>query len=239
MATRPEALSPEPADRRERLFYLIMALAVVATAMTGFGGYLLLGHSSFNAPWWVHVHAVTFVGWLALYVVQTLLIVRGETGRHRRLGAVMVGWAGWMVVVGVSTFVLNTITHRTPSGLTPAMLVSIDVLSIGTFVVLLGAGLLLRGRSDWHRRLILCANIAVIDPGVARIGDLGIPYTSDPIIIHLALVACALVFDLFNRRTVHPALILGGAAVAGMCLAMEPVGALPALVDFTKALGAR
>ena len=239
MTTALGNLAPERANHRERLFYLFMALTCAAVAMLGFGGYLVLGFSSFHSPWWVHVHAVTFVGWLGLYVLQNFLIVRGATYAHRRMGVFMTGWAGWMVIVGLTTSMLNTISHRTPAAITPPILTAIDTACLGTFAALLGAGLLLRGRSDWHRRLILCANIALIAPGVDRIADLGIPHSPPAMFIHLTLAAGAIVFDLFNRRTVHPALVIGTAAIATMCLAVGPLASLPALVDFTKTLGGR
>src|ERR1051326_8202165 len=45
----------------------------------------------------VHVHAVVFLGWLALLSVQVALIRRRRPDLHRRLGTAAIGLAALMV----------------------------------------------------------------------------------------------------------------------------------------------
>jgi len=80
------ALPAPDAEQRERLFFLAMAVAIAATVLTGFGAFALLGISSVRAPWWVHVHGISFMAWIGLYLTQNLLVFRGDTQTHRRLG---------------------------------------------------------------------------------------------------------------------------------------------------------
>ena len=83
---------------RERTFYFALSLVFLAAAVAGFGFCFAIGASSFASPWWVHVHAVTMSGFLALYVVQSWLVHRGELARHRRLGAGGAVLALWLVM---------------------------------------------------------------------------------------------------------------------------------------------
>lgn len=52
-----------------------------------FGLWALRGRSTFLSPWFVHVHAVSFMGWIAIYLARNVLIFRGDT-------AGIVGWGG-------------------------------------------------------------------------------------------------------------------------------------------------
>ena len=51
-------------EQRERFFFLVMAVAIGATVLAGFGNNIVLGRSSFNSPWWVHIHGVSFMAWI-------------------------------------------------------------------------------------------------------------------------------------------------------------------------------
>src|SRR5688572_4580991 len=88
-------------EQRERLFFLAMAMSIVMTVVIGFSLFLVVGISSFGAPWWVHVHAVTFMAWIGFYLMQNVLVYTGNTALHRQLGLLGVALAGWMVIVGV------------------------------------------------------------------------------------------------------------------------------------------
>lgn len=237
---RTEA-SPLSADGRERVFYLIMSLLCATVVLAGFGGYILVGISHFSSPWWVHVHGLTFMGWMALYITQNVLIVRGSTAQHRKLGLAMTGWMAWMLVVGPAVLIFNTITHRTPPIFTPAYIIALDLVNLLVFLALAGAGLALRHRPDWHRRLMLAATISVISPGAGRVSNLALHHFSlwACIGILLSLAALAIGFDLYNRRRAHPALLIGFAAIVIMGAATPPVAAFPPLVAWANALAAR
>ncbi|HSG54789.1 MAG TPA: hypothetical protein VLA45_04980, partial [Paracoccaceae bacterium] len=83
MATLSDA--PVPAEQRERQFFFGMSLLLIAAALLGFGYFQYAGISSWGAPWWVHVHAFSQMGWLGFYAVQNALVVQGNIALHSRL----------------------------------------------------------------------------------------------------------------------------------------------------------
>ena len=85
MATLAADVSYEEPAREERFFgtlAILMALAIVA----GFSMQWLAGRSTFYSPLRVHLHAVAFMGWVALFVAQSWLATRGPLALHRKLG---------------------------------------------------------------------------------------------------------------------------------------------------------
>jgi len=227
------------AEERERLFYLIMAIAMAATVVVGFSLYIVVGLSSFASPWWVHVHAVTYMGWIALYLTQNILVVRGALAQHRRLGALMGLWAVWMVVVGSALLGLSIAAHRAPPPVfTASFLIVMDELTVLLFAALVGAGLWLRARKDWHRRLMFAATVTIIAPAIGRITELTTGFSWTNIILgQLAFIAVATVFDITSRGHIHPALLWGAAAITAMGVVTPPLANLPAVVEFADGIG--
>lgn len=220
-------------EQRERRFFLGMAFAIAATVLLGFGGYIALGISSFNAPWWVHVHAVTFMGWIGLYLLQNLLVVRGALTTHRRVGPLMAVWAVGMVIVGTALLGLSIAGHRSPPPgvFTAPFLIAMDEITVLVFAALVGAGLWLHRRSDWHRRLMLSATVVIIGPAFGRITVMAGNFSwRNTILMQLAFLAIVAGFDLLNRGRVHPALLWGAAIIAGMGLLVPQIAMLPPVV---------
>lgn len=100
-------VSPEGAASPFRLF-VIGAIAMSAITIAGFTAQLLAGRSSFGAPPKVHAHAVVFMGWLAIYVAQSLLAMQGSKVWRRRLGWLAMVWLPIMLFPG-SRFVVDRV----------------------------------------------------------------------------------------------------------------------------------
>jgi hypothetical protein len=68
--------------------YLAISLAVLGTVVWGFWasyfGPLLAG--AVHRPWFIHVHAAVFLGWVTLLIAQASLIAFGKVEQHRRIG---------------------------------------------------------------------------------------------------------------------------------------------------------
>ena len=47
---------------------------------------LAMGRSSFGAPLLIHAHAITFMGWVVIYLTQNILVASGNVAPHRRSG---------------------------------------------------------------------------------------------------------------------------------------------------------
>lgn len=105
---------PSP-ELRESRFFRRMAILLALTVIAGFGGWFLKGYSSFASPWWVHVHAISNMSWIALFVAQTSFIARGDHARHRALGKAGVLMAAWMLLVGLVLTPYDIAMHRFPA----------------------------------------------------------------------------------------------------------------------------
>lgn len=228
------------AESRERWFFLVMALAIALTVVTAFSLFLRAGLSSFASPWWVHVHAVTFMTWIGLYVTQSVFVARNGLASHRKLGRFGAGWAVWMVLVGLVLTPMNLAAHRAPPFFTPAYFLALDWLNIVTFGALLYAAIRNRRRTDWHRRLMLCATICVMAPAWGRFIVLsGIPMTA-PIDVAFLLpyVLVAMVFDWVNRGRVHVAYLWGGGALVLFAAGTELLSRIPAFAALAARIAA-
>lgn len=229
MSSINAASPPEPpVDRR---LFLIGALAMVGVTIAGFVVQLLAGRSSFNAPWWVHAHAVVFMGWLAIYLAQTALAARGAGVWHRRLGWLAMAWMPLMLFLGLHVVVDMVRRGEAPFVFRPLQLLVLDPASLLAFAGLTLWAVARRRSPDWHARLHFCAMVALLGPGINRLipAPAFIPWAWEATIA-FSLVFPALAILLDRRRTgrVHPAWWGGLAALALMFLVTEAVTFSPA-----------
>jgi hypothetical protein len=236
--TGAEGGQAAPIDR-ERRFFLIMAIAIAGTVVSGFTLQLAMGRSSFAAPWWVHVHGVTFMGWLGIYLTQNVLVWRGQLAQHRRLGRFAAGYVGWMILVGLSVNTLAAIHHRIPPFFETNVFLVMDWMTVLVFAGLTWAGVRNRNRTDWHRRLMLCGAIQVMTPGVGRL--LPLPFMGTWILwsiwaVMAVYVAVAMTYDLVTRGKVHPAYYWGFGAITLSVALMRPLAFSPPMLALTAAL---
>lgn len=223
-------------EARERRFFFGMAMAIVVPVVAGFSMFALLGISSFASPWWVHVHAISFVGWIVLYVAQNVLVVRNDIASHRRLGRIGAVYWVWMVAVGLVLTPVTLAAGRSPPFFTPPYFLALDWVNIVTFAGLVWAGVANRHRTDWHRRLMLCATICVIAPAWGRLIVLtGTPMLSYINVIPLLLyVVIAMAADLRLRGHVHPAYWWGFGGIAAMVPVIEGLARLQAFTGLAE-----
>ena len=224
-------------EQGERTFFLVMALAIGTTVVTAFGLFHLAGFSSFNAPWWVHVHAVSSMGWIGFCVLQSTLVFRNNLGLHRKIGWLGAGLACWMVLVGLTLGYLGLEAGRVPPIFTPASLLALNWMNILTFGGLSYAAIHHRKQTEWHRRLMLCGMICLMAPALGRILImLGVRTHLNFVLLILAWVLVAMSFDLITRRRVHPAYYWGFGAIIFMGMAIALLPAFPPFEAFASAI---
>ncbi len=187
--------------------------------LSGFGTDSFQHVSKFGLdyPLIVHFHAVAFVGWLVLFTTQVLLIRSERKDIHRKLGIAGAGLATIMIFLGPATALIVDARAYELTGKTPEFL-AVQFADILAFATLTGAGLLLRGRSPSHKRLLLLGLMYISDAGFARflnpilvaplgptfLGGIGTLYLSSDVLM-LGLGA----YDLVTRRKLYPAYVIG------------------------------
>lgn len=227
------ASSVAASEQKERLFFLIMSMVIAVTVVIAFGLFFNAGFSSFGAPWWVHIHAVTYTLWIALYIAQNILVYRNNLVLHRKLGRMGAVYAVWAVIVGLVLTPITLMVGRSPPFFTPSFFLALDWTNIVVFALLMYAAIANCKRSDWHRRLMLCATVCLIAPAWGRLIVLsGSELTSgNNVGALLVYIAVAMIADWFIRGRVHPAYFWGFASLVGMGVLIELLAAFPPLID--------
>ncbi len=223
-----------PFHRFDRSFYLGFSLVAWAVVVVGFGPGLLdhLAGRRPPPPLILHLHAVAFFGWLALFTTQTVLIGRRRTGLHRRLGMLGAGLAALMVVLGVATaLAVHRERFEAGHGERIAFLI-VQIMGMVVFAVCVALALLLRNRTEAHKRLMLLATVELLGAGFGRsLGRVLMPHLGGGLVgFPLALfaggyllVVLAMLYDLGTRRRIHPVYLAGLPCMMGAHLLMSVI----------------
>ena len=163
----PEAQAA-PAARDER-FFLWSAIAMVVVIVAGFSTQLAMGRSTFAAPLLVHAHAIVFMGWVTLYLLQNIFVFTGRMHLHRLVGWIGSGWIFAMLVLGFAVTIAMVRRGQAPFFFRPLHFLVFDCVALLFFVGLTVAAIRLRRRTDWHRRLHFCGMALLIAPGFGRL----------------------------------------------------------------------
>ncbi len=167
-------------------FYFGLSVAMAITLIAGFSFNLAMGRSSFAAPPIWHVHAVVFMTWVGLFVVQAWLGTGGPAALHRRLGWLAAGWVLLMIVMGTAVTVATVQRGTAPFFFQPQHFLIANPMGLLCFAGLTYAAIRLRRLQDWHRRLQLCAFAALMGPGFGRL--LPMPFLT-PVAFECAVIA--------------------------------------------------
>ena len=226
------ATASAPARRlhSDRIFYTSMGIAIALIAVWGFARSFYFsrwtavppGTPEMTTLLWVH--GFVFTGWLALMVVQPMLIARRDLALHRKLGYAGAALAAAMVLVGNVTAIAAM--HSGFIGLgDPLVFYAVPFFAINSFAVAVWLAVKWRRRADYHKRLILLANVGLLGAAVARIPlasiQAGAPFTFI-FLPNLVTVAGAL-YDWRTRGRLHPVWIWGGLAMLASQIVMFAV----------------
>jgi hypothetical protein len=220
--------APAADTRFFRAFMTVMAVVLVS----GFVVQLALGRSSFLAPPVVHVHAVFFMGWVAIVLTQFWLAGSGAIALHRQLGRVAMVYAVALLVLGPLVTLAAVQTGRVPFFFQPQHFLIANPLSLVPFLGLFAAAIVLRKRTDWHARLQIGAFLPLLGPGFGRLLPMPFltPYAFEIAgLVALVVPTIGIARDIKVHGRAHPAWWWGiGALIAvsvlARVLAFSPVG---------------
>lgn len=229
MATIAETL-PSTAGREER-FFLGAALVMAAIIVAGFSTQLAMGRSTFAAPPLVHAHAFVFMGWVVIYVLQNVFVARGAMSFHRRLGWVAACWIVAMLVLGCLVTAAMVQRGAVPFFFRPLQFLILDPVTLFGFAGLAAAAVLLRRRTDWHRRLHFSGMSLLLGPAFGRLlpMPLLIPWGWEVLVGVCAIFPLiGMAADVRRGGRAHPAWLAGLAVMAGVVVVTEAVTYSPA-----------
>jgi len=223
---------PIEATKDDR-FFLRAAMLMALTVAAGFSLQLAMGRSTFHSPPLVHAHAITFMGWVTLYLLQNVFVATDRMALHRKLGWIGAAWLVPMLVLGCWVTVAMVRRGQVPFFFRPLQFLVFDPVTLFGFIGLTVAAILRRRETAWHRRLHYCGMSLLLGPAFGRL--LPMPLLQ-PWAWEAAFAAC-LVFPAAGviadrRRTgrIHPAWRWGIGTIFATLLVTEavtysPVGA--------------
>ncbi len=196
------------------------------TVAVGFSLNLAMGRSSFGAPLIVHAHALTFMGWVVIYLTQSILAASGNAALHRRLGWLACGWVVLMLGMGAAITAYDIRVAHVPFFFRPLQFLVFDPLTLVAFAGLTYAAVAMRRRTDWHRRLHYSGMALMMGPAFGRL--LPMPLLA-PWAWEASFAAClifpavGIAYDLRRTGKVHPAWLCGLAVTAGLLIGTEAI----------------
>ena len=94
---------------QRRPLYIALSALMALIAAVGFWPtyYGPLVRLTLAQPPLIHVHAIVFTGWLALFSAQAVFAANGRLRWHLRLGRIGIAYGVLLVIVGLTTGVLR------------------------------------------------------------------------------------------------------------------------------------
>jgi hypothetical protein len=178
-------------------------------------------------PLVVQLHAIVFVGWMALLLTQVLLAANGRVRIHRRVGTFGIAYGFIVLAMGLLAGVAAPVLHRKTGDWTVDRAAAFLLTTLGDmvlFATFFGAAVAFRRTPEIHKRLMLTATVGLLFAAVGRMRFI----TSMPImlLVWLSPLIVAMGYDWKTRGRVHPAYIIGTAGLF--------VGSMRELVEQTE-----
>lgn len=204
-------------------FYFYAGVGAALVLFAGFAQSYFLKTIFGSPPLYLllHVHGFVMTSWFVLFGAQTWLIEARKIHLHRRLGIAGVLLATLILVVGAAVVIINARAGRTPPGAPIPVIVAVSFANLMAFGVLVAAGILLRGRSEFHKRLMLLATLNLLTAAIQR---LPLDFLELPPLLKVfgladLLIVVCVAYDTWRYRRLHP----GFAAGAILSIAWPPL----------------
>jgi hypothetical protein len=198
-------------------FYIGISVLIALIVAMGFWptyfGRLIAG--TVDAPRVIHFHAAVFSGWVALFATQVFFAATGQIALHRKLGTIGIWYGCAIIVVGVLT-ALSQFADRVEAGrIEEAQTRLLAPLSdMVVFPIFFVAAVYYRHRPEIHKRLMLVATTTLLVAAALRMSFLGEPLPRPMrLMIWFSPILFGIAYDLVAKRMVHPAYVLGLAAL--------------------------
>jgi hypothetical protein len=216
--------------RPDRQFFIWLALFFGLLVFAGFSPSFYL-HTLFHRPLpasqLIEFHGALMTGWILLFLVQTFLVETGRLSWHRQIGVFGFAYAAVIVPTGcLSTLYAARREIRAHSAFAPSQLnvLGLELTQMLLFAGLVLAGVLLRNRGDFHKRLMAMATLCILPNAIVRLTLLS---NIDALGSNIAiltmwalLVLCIVAIDAWRLGRLHPAFAWGAPlAIASLYLA--------------------
>ena len=214
--------------RGSRVFYVGIAGALLLFVLAGFAPSLAALPTGALPPL-VQLHALVFLAWMVLLILQASLVARGRVAVHRRLGMSFVVLVPIMLVLGYLTAIFGARRGhplwKSPEQVVPPGFPFEDSLEflvvplgdLAVFAPFVAIAFLFRGQPAIHKRAMLLATIGgMLPPATTRLplGG-GATQTLIAFVLFILFIAACIAHDYYERGRLHPLNLWGGIALIG------------------------
>lgn len=194
-------------------FYLGMGIFMTLLVFLGFWRtyFQPLLNGTYEGSLVLHIHAIVFLSWMAVYLLQSTLVIKRRTPIHKRVGRRSMYLGALMFVLGLAVSVLlvqrflsegrvNTVA----AGVWAASEPYVDIIQ---FAILLSLGFTNKKNPSIHKRYMLLTTIAILPAATARMGYLIGPWSME--LFFLLFTALILIHDWRIHGKIFKANIIG------------------------------
>lgn len=218
-------------ETRERSFWQKIALGLAIFIVFGFAQFAARGFvQPAKVPLYVHLHGIVMLTWLALMVVQPTLVQRGNAALHKRLGWIGAALAVLVVLLGSFVGIKSLQNGTQPPFFTQPYFLALTQSGVIAFAGLVGFAIIRRRQTEWHRRLLVGAMIALMEPALGRL--LPMPLIMPwgewlALVIQLAVLAIVMRHDRKTMGAIHPATLIAGLVITAHHIIVETLAVMP------------
>ena len=159
-----------------------------------------------HVPSLIHLHAVVYVTWLALFATQVALAATNRVKLHMQLGRWIMAYGVIVVIAGLmlGTRLATEDVFRAQRWLFGVLK---DLVFFAPFLV---AGWIYRQKPEIHKRLMILATTILVLPAVSRVSFLGTPAPIWEFMLVWPLpVYLLMIHDFYRKRFIHPVYLIG------------------------------
>jgi hypothetical protein len=192
--------------------YLPATILIIVIAFIGFWptyfGPALKGRV--HVPPLIHLHAVIYVTWLALFATQVTLAATNRVKLHMQLGRWIMAYGVVVVIAGLMAAAQGFGARLATEDVFRAQRWLFGVLKdLVFFAPVLVAGWIYRQKPEIHKRLMIVATTILVLPAVSRMSFLGTPVPIWKFMLVWPLPVYLLMFDFYRKRLIHPVYLIG------------------------------
>ena len=220
-----------PSETSERSFWQKITLGLAIFIVFGFAQFAARGFVNYGAvPIYVHLHGMAMVAWLALMVTQPTLVQQGNAALHRKLGWAGVALALAIIVLGSFVGIKSLQNGTQPPFFTQPYFLALTQTAVIAFAGLVGFAIVKRRETEWHRRLLVGAMVALMEPALGR--TLPMPLIMPwgewlALVIQLGVMALVMRHDSRTIGRVHPATLVAALAITLHHIVVETLAVTP------------
>lgn len=193
--------------------YPVLALLMAMIAYAGFAPsyFTPLAEGTLSKTTAVHFHAMIYVGWLALFAIQSSLPMMGKIKLHRRIGPYAVTYGIGVLIAGLFV-TISRLQDWVSAGEVEKLGINVmlPLTDMIYFAILFSLAVYFRKKPDLHKRLMVLTGTMLVFPGAVRIEYLTSPMNLPLFyLVWLSPILLAITHDACYRRKFYTVYALG------------------------------